>query len=41
MPWAFRLQELLELFLCRYLLASRGTIHNRDEIFWLALSGWT
>jgi hypothetical protein len=41
MPWAFLLQELLELFLRRCLLASRGTIHSRDEIIWLALSGWT
>jgi hypothetical protein len=41
MPWPFLLQELLELFLRRYLLASRGMIHNRDEIIWLALSGWT
>jgi hypothetical protein len=41
MSWAFILQELLELFLCRYLLASRGMIHSHDEIIWLALSGWT
>jgi hypothetical protein len=41
MSWAFLLQELLELFLRRCLLASRGTIHSRDEIIWLALSGWT
>jgi hypothetical protein len=41
MPWAFLLQELLELFLRRCLLASRGMIHSRDEIIWLALSGWT
>jgi hypothetical protein len=39
MPWAFLLQELLKLLLRRRLLASRGTIHNRDEIIWLAL--WT
>jgi hypothetical protein len=41
MPWAFLLQELLELLLGHQLLASRGTIHSRDEIIWLALSGWT
>jgi hypothetical protein len=41
MPWAFLLQELFELLLCRCLLASRGTIHSPDEIVWLALSGWT
>jgi hypothetical protein len=41
MPWAFLLQELLELLLCRRLLASRGTIHSLDEIIWLAFSGWT
>jgi hypothetical protein len=41
MPWAFLLQELFELLLRRCLLASRGTIHGRDEIVWLALSGWT
>jgi hypothetical protein len=41
MPWAFLLQELFELLLCRCLLASRGTIHSRDEIVWLALSGRT
>jgi hypothetical protein len=41
MPWAFLWQELLELFLRCYLLASRGTIHSRDEIVWLALLGWT
>jgi hypothetical protein len=41
MPWAFLLQELLELLLHCRLLTSRGTIHNRDEIIWLALSGWT
>jgi hypothetical protein len=41
MPWAFLLQELLELLLRRQLLASRGMIHSRDEIIWLALSGWT
>jgi hypothetical protein len=41
MPWAFLLQELLELLLRRRLLASRGTIHSRDEIIWLTLSGWT
>jgi hypothetical protein len=32
MPWAFLLQELFELLLRRCLLASRGAIHNRDEI---------
>jgi hypothetical protein len=31
-PWAFLLQELLELLLRRRLLASRRTIHSRDEI---------
>jgi hypothetical protein len=41
MPWALLLQELLELLLRRRLLASRGTIHSRDEIIWLAFSGWT
>jgi hypothetical protein len=41
MPWAFLLQEVLELFLRCCLLASRGTIHSCDEIVWLALSGWT
>jgi hypothetical protein len=41
MPWAFLLQELLKLFLYHWLLASRGTIHSRDEIIWLAFSGWT
>jgi hypothetical protein len=41
MPLVFHLQELLELLLHRQLLASRGTIHSRDEIIWLALSGWT
>jgi hypothetical protein len=41
MPWAFLLQELLELLLRCRLLASRGTIYIRDEIIWLALSGWT
>jgi hypothetical protein len=41
MPWAFLLQELLELLQHRRLLASRGTIHSHDEIIWLALSGWT
>jgi uncharacterized membrane protein YjdF len=41
MPWAFLLQELLELLLCCRLLASRGTIHSRDQIIWLSLSGWT
>jgi hypothetical protein len=41
MPWALLLQELLEFLLRRRLLASRGTIHSRDEIIWLALSGWT
>jgi hypothetical protein len=41
MPWAFLLQELLEFLLHCRLLASRGTIHSRDEIIWLALLGWT
>jgi hypothetical protein len=41
MPWALLLQELLELLLRRRLLAPRGMIHSRDEIIWLALSGWT
>jgi hypothetical protein len=41
MPWAFLLQELLELLLCHRLPALRGTIHSRDEIISLALSGWT
>jgi hypothetical protein len=39
--WAFLLQELFEPLLRCCLLASRGTIHSRDEIVWLALSGWT
>jgi hypothetical protein len=41
MPWAFLLQERLELLLCCQLFASRGMIHSCDEIIWLALSGWT
>jgi hypothetical protein len=41
MPWALLLQELLKLLLCCRLLAPRGMIHSRDEIIWLALSGWT
>jgi hypothetical protein len=41
MPGAFLLQEFLEFFLRRCLLASRGMIHSHDEIIWLALSGWT
>jgi hypothetical protein len=41
MPLAFLLQELLELFLRRCLLASRGMIHSHDVIIWLALLGWT
>jgi hypothetical protein len=41
MPWALLLQKLLELLLHRRLLASRGTIHSRNEIIWLALSRWT
>jgi hypothetical protein len=41
MPWALLLQELLELFLRRRLLAPRGTIHSRVEIIWLAFTGWT
>jgi hypothetical protein len=41
MPWAFLLQELLELLLRSRLLASRGMIHSRDESIQLALSGWT
>jgi hypothetical protein len=40
-PWAFLLQELLELLLHCRLLASRGTIHGCDEIIWPTLSGWT
>jgi hypothetical protein len=32
MPWAFLLQELLELLLRRQLLAARGMIHSHDEI---------
>jgi hypothetical protein len=36
-PWAFLLQELLELLLRLRLLASRGTIHGRDEIIWPVL----
>jgi hypothetical protein len=39
MPWAFLLQELLELLLHRRLLTSRGMIHSHDEIIWLAFSG--
>jgi hypothetical protein len=41
MPWAFFLQELFELLLHRCLPASRNTIHSRDEVVSLALSGWT
>jgi hypothetical protein len=41
MPWAFLLQKFLALLLHHQLLASRGTIHSRHEIIWLALSGWT
>jgi hypothetical protein len=41
MPWAFLLQELFELLLRCCLLASQRMIHSRDEIVWLALSGWT
>jgi hypothetical protein len=41
MPWAFLLQELFELLLRCCLLASRGMIHSRNEIVWLALSGRT
>jgi hypothetical protein len=41
MPWAFLLQELLELLLHRRLLALREMIHSRDEIIWFAFSGWT
>jgi hypothetical protein len=41
MPWAFLLQELFELLLRRCLPASRRTIHSRDEVVWLALSGLT
>jgi hypothetical protein len=41
MPWALLLKELLKLLLRRRLLAPRGMIHSRDEIIWLALSGWT
>jgi hypothetical protein len=40
-PWAFLLQELLELLLHRQLLASRGIIHSHDEMIWPTLSGWT
>jgi hypothetical protein len=38
-PRALLLEELLEVLLRRRLLASRGTIHGRDEIIWPALSG--
>jgi hypothetical protein len=41
MPWAFLLQEFFELLLHRCLLASQRMIHSRDEVVWLALSGWT
>jgi hypothetical protein len=41
MPWAFLLQELFELLLRRSVPTSRRTIHSRDEVVWLALSGWT
>jgi hypothetical protein len=41
MPWAFLLQELLELLLRRRLLAPRRMVHSRDEIIWLVFSGWT
>jgi hypothetical protein len=41
MPWAFLLQELFELLLRCCLPASRRTIQSRDEVVWLALSGWT
>jgi hypothetical protein len=41
MPWAFLLQELFELLLRCCLPTSRRMIHSRDEVVWLALSGWT
>jgi hypothetical protein len=41
MPWIFLLQELFELLPRRCLPASRRTIYSRDEVVWLALSGWT
>jgi hypothetical protein len=41
MPRAFLLQELLQLLLRRRLLASRRTVHSRDEIIWPTFSGWT
>jgi hypothetical protein len=41
MPWAFLLQELLELLLRRRLLAARRTLDGRDEIIWPAFLGWT
>jgi hypothetical protein len=41
MPRALLLQELFKLLLRHRLLAPWGMIHSRDEIIWLALSGWT
>jgi hypothetical protein len=41
MPWAFLLQELLELLLRRRLLATRRRLNGRDEIIWPAFSGRT
>jgi hypothetical protein len=41
MPWAFLLQELLELLLRHRLLVMRRTLDGRDEIIWPAFSGWT
>jgi hypothetical protein len=41
MPWALLLQELLELLVRRQLLASRRTIHSRDDIIWLTFPGRT
>jgi hypothetical protein len=40
MPWALLLQELLELLLCRRILAPRRMIDSRDDIIWLSLPGW-
>jgi hypothetical protein len=41
MPWKFLLQELFELLLRCSLLGLRRMIYSRDEVIWLALSGWT
>jgi hypothetical protein len=41
MPWVFFLQELFKLLLRCCLPASRRTIHSRNKVVWLALSGWT